>query len=93
MIKYYAVFNKIEKVEVLRQTDKCVFLSETNRMNKKTDWYCYSDTFQEAKDFLINLSTYRISKYKDKLLSTQTDIDNETKKMNDILILIEDIKQ
>lgn len=56
MIKYRTRFNKIEAIEVLRETDKQVFLlvdAKERREHKVCDWYAWHDTWEDAHDFLI----------------------------------------
>jgi len=49
----------IEKVEIVRETNACVFLPSNfggspRRESKSSDWANYFDTFDQAKDFLIS---------------------------------------
>jgi hypothetical protein len=59
MIKYRAWAHNLEikAVDVLKETDKCVFFADSiytkgRRENKMSDFYCYFDTWQEAKDYM-----------------------------------------
>ncbi|MFA6167783.1 MAG: hypothetical protein WC700_14275 [Gemmatimonadaceae bacterium] len=58
IIKYRTEFGDIARVEVLRETAKCVFIkrhwgSGEHRDLKVTSWRCYFDTFEEAKAHLL----------------------------------------
>lgn len=56
MIKYKTKFNKIEAIEVLRETEKQVvrLVGETERRESKVcDWYVWHDTWEDAHAFLI----------------------------------------
>lgn len=58
IIKYKACLGKIEKVEVKRETEKMVVITSSlgtdRKESKDTDWYCYRDTFEEAKGWIID---------------------------------------
>jgi hypothetical protein len=43
----------IEKVEIVKETKFFVFIQNNQRYSKTSDWHCYFETFQEAKDHLI----------------------------------------
>jgi len=56
--KYVVGWSKdnIETVEVLRETEKCVFTASGNserRHNKISDWARYYDSWSDAYDYLI----------------------------------------
>jgi len=58
MIKYRTRFDKIEALEVDRETDKQVVLPARNgfrssRENKVSDWSNWHDTWEAAHSFLI----------------------------------------
>lgn len=55
MIKYKArflTFPEINKVEIIRETEKQVFYSGS-RENKESSWYFYGNTYNEAKNWLL----------------------------------------
>lgn len=46
---------KIEEIDILKETEKSVFYQNGDRHPKMTnDFYCHFDTFQEAHQFLID---------------------------------------
>lgn len=49
--------NEIEEVEILRETDKCVFLKGRNggedKELKRTSWHNFFNTWEEARSFLL----------------------------------------
>lgn len=58
MIKYRTRFDKIEPLEVERETDKQVVLAarigfRSSRENKVSDWSNWHDTWEAAHSFLI----------------------------------------
>ena len=68
MIKYHISFTgRIERVEIERETDKCVFVKWGNRIrreNKVTGWHSYFDTFTEAKNALYEMTEREIDNLK-----------------------------
>ncbi len=58
MIKYRTRFDKIEALEVERETDKQVVLPakggcRSSRENKESEWSNWHDTWDEAHAFLV----------------------------------------
>ena len=58
MIKYRTCWDKIEAVEVLRETEKTVFLPGRGRRNeereaKRSDYQNWFDSWDDAKAFLV----------------------------------------
>lgn len=59
MIKYRTRFDKIEAIEVLRETEHQVVLPPSNprgrecRESKRTDWSNWHDTWEDARAFLM----------------------------------------
>lgn len=58
-IKYKTLFNRIEAVEIVRETEKQVVLPGRNggrgcRENKRSDWSNWHDTWEEAHAFLVS---------------------------------------
>lgn len=56
MIKYRTYFDKIETVEVVRETAASVYVGEKmggRREAKRSSFYNYFDTWQEAHEFLV----------------------------------------
>ena len=53
----------IEEVEVDRETDVSVFI-EKQRHAKRSSYYNYFDTWDEAKDFLLKKATGEAEKYR-----------------------------
>jgi hypothetical protein len=73
IIKYVASGwgrEKIQRVLCDRETEKSVFISNpsggADRFAKKSEYKNYFDTFEEAKNFLINKSQLRINTYRAK---------------------------
>jgi len=61
MIKYRAAFKSIEPVEVVRETDKCVWVKHNGigserRSNKISDYESWFDTWDEAKAHLVKIA-------------------------------------
>lgn len=55
---YKAWFRSINKVEILRETDKSVFVKDFFMKKGRRDYktsthYAYRDTFEEAKQFIV----------------------------------------
>ncbi len=73
IIKYKTNYHgdSIKKVEVVRETDKCVFtdrggLRKVIREAKVSRFGSYFDSFQDAKDNLLLLSSKRIASVESK---------------------------
>lgn len=66
MKKYLAktFYNKIDEVEILRETNSFVYIIGYNgkeiREAKISNYDCYFDTYQEAKDWLLRLHNDKI---------------------------------
>ena len=65
MIKYRTRFDKIEALEVERETDKQVVLPakggcRSSRENKESDWSNWHDTWDEAHAFLIRNAEQKV---------------------------------
>lgn len=80
MIKYVTDYSKdnIEEVEVLRETEKCVFVSSgakndsERRMNKSSDWARYHDTWDKAYDYLVSCANSNVE-YKERQFKNACD--------------------
>lgn len=74
----------IEKIEVLRESEKFVFLEGFQgrpfREAKRSSYHNYFDTWDEAFDFILTDA-------KNNLLRCQHALNNAEKKVNEILIL------
>jgi len=79
MIKYRTRYERIEAIEVLRETEKQVVLSGKmeRRENKRSDWSNWHDTFDDARNFLIDLSEKEIK-------TLQSRIDGENLRLSRI---------
>ena len=58
MIKYETACGRISKVDVIKETAKTLLITTAydtsgTRRSKRSDWYNYHDSFEDAKDFLI----------------------------------------
>ncbi|MCK9568927.1 hypothetical protein M0R72_08300 [Candidatus Pacearchaeota archaeon] len=64
MKKFRTFYNeKIEEIETLKETEKSVTYLNGDRHPRMTnDFYCHFDTWQEAKDFLIDRENTAIAK-------------------------------
>jgi len=71
MYKYRAMWERIEKLEVIKETPKqVVFINEhglQDRALKKTSYFSWHDTFEEAKQALIDEKQFNIDKLKRQL--------------------------
>lgn len=60
--------DRIDKVEILRETDKCVFLYNkfrrggVERAAKVTEFHAYHDTWEEAKAYLLDIAEAAVEK-------------------------------
>jgi len=66
MIKYRTNRNQpeIKETEVVRETEKCVFLligGRERRENKESEWHNYFDTWDSAHDYLLQRANKRVS--------------------------------
>ena len=75
MIKFKAMFNKIEQVEVERETEKMVVVKDSHGQSRKeskiTDFYSYWDTWDEAKIHLIEQAEHEVKKREVELLAAK----------------------
>jgi hypothetical protein len=65
MIKYIAMSygNEIQKIEVIKETDKTVTLPNGSRDYKSTSWKNYFDTFADAFEYLVDRENKAIRRY------------------------------
>lgn len=63
MIKYKVAtgFKDIKKVKIIKQTKKCVYLSVNCREFKRSSFINYFDSFNEAKQFLLDALKSKIN--------------------------------
>lgn len=80
MIRYKVSigFLKIKKVEIIRETVACVFLPSEGRRKerkelKRSDYNNYFDTFNKAKDFLLNNQKLKVDHAKERLSTIEAD--------------------
>ena len=81
------MFNKIEAIEVDRETEKQVLLPANNgyiayRENKRSYWSNWHDTLEDAQDFLLNEIEEKRRRLKDqlnRLEDARSEIKNMTK--------------
>ena len=81
-------FDGIEKVEIERDTEKTVWIklqhiTKTTQFRKKSDSWNFFDTFEEAKQFLIE-------KHEKTISSLENRINYERERIHKILTLKED---
>ena len=88
MYKYKAVFEKVKKVEIVRETEKSVFLPYWNgaerREAKKTDWYSYHDTAEDAIHAVIKRAESEVEKAEKELTSKIGKLEAIKRKMADL---------
>jgi len=60
VIKYLTKFNKVEKVEVVGETEHFVKLLNGRKEAKRTDWSNYFDSFDDAKNSLVEKAQKRV---------------------------------
>jgi len=69
--KFVVCFGEIRKVSVVRETDKCVFILNRNGDERKelksTEFHNYFDSFDAAKNFLIQKQSREIDAIKRRL--------------------------
>ena len=82
--------NPIEGIDVIRATEKSVFLKDTSHREKTemreakiTQWYCRHNTWEEAKSHLLNQAT-------EKVKSLRLQLQRATDKLGNIKGLKED---
>ncbi len=66
MIKYRTGYEKIEAIEVLRETEKCVYLPDTkyraeHKELKRSEWTNWFDSWEEAHAFLVAEAEDKVS--------------------------------
>jgi len=87
MYKYRAIWERIEKLEVIKETPKqVVFINVRggqDRELKKTSYFSWHDTFEEAKQALIDEKQFKIDTLKRQL-------ENANDKLNIVCGLHED---
>ena len=79
MIKFKAMFNKIEQVEVERETEKMVVIPFPNGGSRKelkvSDYYSYWDTWDEAKNHLIEKAEHEVNKRQGALFAAKNNLE------------------
>lgn len=60
----------IEAKEVERETEHSVWVNG-NRNAKWTSWHKYHNTWEEAKDYLLDMAKRRVKSYEDQLASAK----------------------
>jgi len=62
MVKFrcFSAGYKIEEIEILGETEHFVKLTNGRKDAKRSGAYNYFDTFQEAKDFLIDVAENKV---------------------------------
>lgn len=77
MIKYKAnkTINTIERIEILNETKKYIFLQNNKKQPKITNCYIYFNTFNEAKKCLIDNNRDKIKKLKNEIIHVSNEIE------------------
>lgn len=77
--KYKAYLGRIEKVEIIKETSKMVLIKSVTygerRELKESDWYSYHDTFEDAKNWIINHIQSKIDNYKRQIEIKEKELD------------------
>lgn len=73
MTKYVSRFGKIEAVEVERETTGSVWRGGRRRA-KATDYECYHDTFDLAKQHIVNKARTAFSRAEEQLEYARMDL-------------------
>ena len=60
MIKYRTRFEKIEEIEIERETDKQLVFKNGRKEYKFSSWSNYHDTWDDAHKFLIEIEEKRV---------------------------------
>ena len=87
MIKYQTKWHgstmaEINALEILRETEKQVVLApkhikgKESRENKKSDWQCWFDTWDEAHDFLVSEAQKQVDDLRFKLQQANGSLGN-----------------
>lgn len=62
MIKYKAMFGRIQLVEIVSETDKTVVLKNGSKEKKDTSYYSYQDTWAAAHNVLLQHAEHEVEK-------------------------------
>jgi len=74
---------EIKEVEIIKKSDKSVWLERirhydgkiiTERELKETSYYRWFDTYQEARNFIIDKLKVRITAYKNRVTITEAEL-------------------
>jgi len=74
VIKYLTKFNRVEKVEVVGETEHFVKLLNGRKEAKKTDWSAYFDSFDDAKNSLVEKAQKRVDSLRRQLESANGEL-------------------
>jgi len=74
VIKYLTKFNRVEKVEVAGETDHFVKLLNGRKEAKQSDWCSYFDSFDDAKNYLIDKAQKRVDSLRRSLESANGEL-------------------
>jgi len=74
VIKYLTKFNKVEKVEVVGETEHFVKLLNGRKEAKRTDWSNYFDSFDDAKNSLVEKAQKRVDSLRRQLESANGEL-------------------
>ena len=76
--KFKAIMGRIEEVEVVRETAKQVVVNGSfgeERRVKESDWCSYHDTYEQAKQWIVNKEQERVNKAEIKLKCAQEELE------------------
>jgi len=76
MIKYKQQWDRIKKIEIERETDHFVFLKDGRREAKVANYVSYFNTFEEAKEHIINKAKGKVRHYEHQLQNAKEDLDD-----------------
>jgi hypothetical protein len=74
MFKYKTGSTKIEKVEVAGETDHFVKLLNGRKEAKRSDWSNYFDSFDNAKNYLLEKAERKVSSLRRQLESANGEL-------------------
>ena len=63
MIKYRTQLDRIEKVEVVKESEYSVWFPDGKRAKKGTSYECYFDTWADAHTYLMDEAAKKVSKH------------------------------
>ena len=75
MEKYRTRFDKVERLDIEKETEKTVTING-RRENKRSDWQNWHDTFDDAKQFLVDAAQREVDGLRRRLESAKGKLGN-----------------